>query len=327
MQTVNRVIDVTGTPGLDGMAARLAVSIHLPDAPAPASALVFAVPGGGYSRGYFDMRFPGHEGYSQAEHHAARGIVTIAVDHLGVGESSAGDTGRIQFEHLALAYDACVRRVLDDLRAGSVEGVAPMTPSAIIGIGQSMGGCVSIVTQALHGTFDAIGVLGYSAIHTRLPQREIAQEVANAEAIEGITRGSTGRGARETVMQDHVYPFHFEDVPSDILAADMAGGYPIRTQCPPWGSATIPDCAVQMMLPGVVSNEAAAVRVPVFVGNGERDVCPDPRAEPGAYRASNDITTMIVPQMAHMHNFASSRDVLWDRLAGWYLDVAQRGRT
>ena len=34
----------------------------------------------------------------------------------------------------------------------------------------------------------------------------------------------------------------------------------------------------------VVAEEAAAVDVPVFIGVGERDVCPDPWAEPASYR-------------------------------------------
>ncbi len=50
--------------------------------------MVFAMPGGGYSRGYFDMEFEGHSGYSQAAHHVERGLVVVSIDHLGVGEST-----------------------------------------------------------------------------------------------------------------------------------------------------------------------------------------------------------------------------------------------
>ena len=35
------------------------------------------------------------------------------------------------------------------------------------------------------------------------------------------------------------------------------------------------------------------------------------------YRGSHDITVVVVPQMAHMHNFAHTRAQLWDRLAGF----------
>lgn len=311
----------TGDLTLGSMAA----TIHLPppDQLPKRPTLVFAVPGGGYSRGYFDMRFAGHDGYSQAADHVAHGIVLVAIDHIGVGDSSTDRNDAIQFEHLAASYDRCCRAILGGLRSGTlIEGKNPIAPCVVIGIGQSMGGCVSILAQGAHATFDAIAVLGYSAIHTRLPQRDPAQEAANLAVASELSRGGVGRSPRDVTMQDYAYPFHWEDVPPDILAADMDGGYPLRRVSPPFGSATMPDCTVQMMIPAVVAAEAGSITVPVFIGNGARDVCPDPRAEPGAYTAATDITTVVVPQMAHMHNFASTRQQLWDRLASWYLTVA-----
>lgn len=66
-----------------------------------------------------------------------------------------------------------------------------------------------------------------------------------------------------------------------------------------------------MMTPGAVADEAAAVDVPVLVACGERDVVPDPAAEPTAYRSSPDVQVDVVPRMAHMHNFAHTREQLW----------------
>jgi hypothetical protein len=97
----------------------------------------------------------------------------------------------------------------------------------------------------------------------------------------------------------------------------MAGGYPLRKTVPPFGSGTIPTCALQMMSPGFIAEEAASVSVAVLVGVGERDVCPDPLAEARAYASSRDVSVYVVPTMAHMHNFASTRHLLWDRIAGW----------
>ena len=73
------------------------------------------------------------------------------------------------------------------------------------------------------------------------------------------------------------------------------------------------------------ANVANAVGVPVFIGVGERDVCPDPRAKPRAYGNSPDITVCIVPRMAHMHNFAGTREVLWARLEYWTRGIAASG--
>jgi hypothetical protein len=50
---------------------------------------------------------------------------------------------------------------------------------------------------------------------------------------------------------------------------------------------------------------------------GERDTAREPHREPTAYERSADITLFVCDQMAHMHNFASTRVKLWDRLIGW----------
>ncbi|HLZ97861.1 MAG TPA: hypothetical protein VKP66_07905, partial [Steroidobacteraceae bacterium] len=206
-------------------------------------------------------------------------------------------------------------------------GMAPIASLTRIGIGQSMGGKVTVLAQGRRGTFDAIGVLGASAIHTQLPQRDAAAR-ESAERGHRQVRGSAvdsesvAKASRS--IADFVFPFHWEDVPPDIVNADIVGGYPLRRPpVPPFGSASIPPCAVTMMSPGAIAAEAAAVRVPVFVGVGERDVCPDPRAEPRAYADSPDITLCIVPRMAHMHNFAGTREMLWARLERWIGSVPE----
>lgn len=48
--------------------------------------VVFATPGGTYSRRYWDLQPPGRTGYSQAEWVVARGDVLIALDYLGGGD-------------------------------------------------------------------------------------------------------------------------------------------------------------------------------------------------------------------------------------------------
>ena len=79
----------------------------------------------------------------------------------------------------------------------------------------------------------------------------------------------------------------------------------------------MPPSAIEMVEPGCVSEEAAAITVPVLVAVGERDVVPDPRAEPQAYAHSPDITVFVAPRMSHMHNFASTREQFWARLHAW----------
>lgn len=312
-------------------AQRIALTAFLPDTRSVSGCVVFASPGGGYGRGYYDMHFDGYQGYSQAEHHVTRGHVVIAYDHLGVGDSSTDGLATMTIEDIAAANHAAVAECAARIRSGTLDAGFPAVPrAACIGIGQSMGGGVSIIMQANHASFDAIGVLGYSAIHTVLPQRT-REDVERGIAIYDVGRDT----AVETLslerssaqVADFVYPFHWEDVPRDILDADMAEGYPIRRTAPAFGSLTIPNCAIGMMAPRYVERDAAAIDVPVFIGLGERDTSPDPRLEPSAYRAARDTSLFIVPRMAHMHNFASTRQLLWDRLSDWMLMVARGGRT
>jgi alpha-beta hydrolase superfamily lysophospholipase len=316
-------VDVSDRLRLAGP-VEIAATVFLPEEPALSDPpiVIFGVPGGGYSRGYYDMHFPGHDGYSQAEYHTLRGVVFVACDPVGVGDSTLLEPAEITFELLAASHDAAVREICTRLGAGTLAaGVAPLAHFLRIGIGQSMGGKITVLAQGLHGSFDGIAVLGASAIHTVLPQPTAAGYEA-ARSGHKLSRGAAvdGQSVAESSrsIEDFRYPFHWEDVPEDILRADMDRGYPLRrAPAPPFGSLTIPPCAVTMMSPGVIAREAAAVTVPVLVGVGERDTCPNPLAEPSAYPNSGDVTVYIVPQMAHMHNFASTRAQLWQLIEAW----------
>jgi pimeloyl-ACP methyl ester carboxylesterase len=302
---------------------RIAMTAYLPDAGALSGCVIFASPGGGYSRGYYDMSFPGHDGYSQAAHHTARGHVLVAYDHLGVGDSRTDENASISIADIADANHEAVAQVQALIREGRLSPDLPALPDAFhVGIGQSMGGGVTIIMQGRHRTFDAIGVLGYSAIHTLLPQRAESDREALATLSRRPDPADLSVEAFSATVTDFLYPFHWEDVPADLVEADMGGGYPARRTAPPFGSLTIPNCVVGMMAPGFVREEAARIAAPVFLAFGERDVSADPHAEPSAFPAANDISLLAVPRMAHMHNFAGTRRWLWDRLSAWAADRA-----
>lgn len=310
----------------------IAATVHLPEPGhiAAPTVVIFAVPGGGYSRGYFDMHFPGHTGYSEADFHTGRGMIMIACDHLGVGDSTLSHLDTLTPANVADAYALAVRKLCQQISDGTLApGYAPIKSFAKIGIGQSLGGMMTIISQGRNHVFDGIAPLGYSAIHTQLPQPDKAVQKALADSFNqgpGMNSETTSKVAiRESSanVPDYRYPFHMEDVPKDILEADMAGGYPMRKTAPPFGSTTMPMCSVLGMTPGIVAKEAAAVKTPVLIAMGERDVCPEPHAEPGAYRSSGDVSLFIAPKMAHMHNFATTRQAFWARTSVWAARVAR----
>jgi hypothetical protein len=320
-------VDVPVAPGGRG---QVTATVFFPERAPAAPTVIFALPGGGYSRGYFDLHFPGRDGYSQAEHHVARGAVFVAMDHLGVGASSTDANNILTIEHIAGANHQAVREILARLRAGLVEGVARIEPGLVVGTGQSMGGGVTIIMQGRHRTYDAIMSLGYSAVHTSLPQRRPEMRDAIKVAFAGFSRATQPQDLSvpqsSERIPDFLYPFHCEDVPDDIVQADLAGGYPLRQSPPSWGSATVPRCVVAMMSPGYVAEEAASIDVPVFLGFGERDVSEAPHREPTMFPRATDITVFVVPRMAHMHNFASTRRLLWERSMDWVDAIGRAAR-
>jgi alpha-beta hydrolase superfamily lysophospholipase len=331
MRSYDLHIDITGATELPG-ALRTAVTVHLPDRIDGPLDVLFGYPGGGFGRRYYDVqRLPG---YSQAERHTQQGFGFVACDHLGVGDSDQPDTFALTYENLAQANHATSHAVVTGLRDGSlIEGTGPVEVRTVVGMGQSMGGCLLTVQQANHATFDGVAFLGWSGISTNFPAPDGSR----------ITYPMPPRGTDLRPIADQVlgvvapddshyrYCFHWPDEEPELMETDLASYRPYTDvlrgdDATPWGSASVPACAITMMTPGAVSSEAAAITVPVLVGCGERDTVPDPWAEPTAYRGTSEVVLMVVPRMAHMHNFARTRAVLWDGIAHFARGVQRRPR-
>jgi pimeloyl-ACP methyl ester carboxylesterase len=347
MQTaIELTIDVAGAAGL-AIPAHTAVTIHLPDEGrlADPPVVCFAFPGGGYCRRYYSFDMPDGTGGGEAGFHCERGWIFVACDHLGFGDSTIPEGNRLTLESAAAANDATVRAVMERLQHGTVApGLRPITGATTLGIGQSMGGCFTVIAQGRHGTFDGIAILGFSAIHTVVPTRPgrpafawpwiprngplddpLILNRAALAAARGAVLGDADsiRAAAAAAEHPFQWSFHYDDEPADIVALDMAASAGKASPLPLWRSATTPPCGIYMVAPGVVASEAAAIGVPVLLAVGERDVVPDPAAEPRAYKSSPDITVYVCPRMGHMHNFAHTRALFWQRLHSWGTSVAQ----
>jgi alpha-beta hydrolase superfamily lysophospholipase len=319
MRSYDHSVDITGTTELAGP-LRTAVTVHLPDRIDGPLDLLFGFPGGGFGRRYYDVQ--ALPGYSQAEHHTRQGFGFVACDHLGVGDSDLPDTFDLTYENLAHANSATTEAVVAGLRAGTlVQGVGPIEVRTVVGMGQSMGGCLLTVQQANHATFDGVALLGWSGISTNFPAPD-GGRISYPMPPRGTDLRPIAAQVLGVVAPDdshYRFCFHWPDEEPALMEIDLASYRPYTDvvrgdEATPWGSATVPACAVTMMTPGAVSKEASAITVPVLVGCGERDTVPDPWAEATAYRGTPDVSLVVVPRMAHMHNFARSRAVLWDRI-------------
>ena len=114
-------IDVTGAVHHDEP-LQVSVTVVAPAVPlAPRPFVVIAIPGGTYHRRYWDLHPPGRTGFSQAEFLAERGVVVVACDYLGGGDSSRPDDGDfIGLEVQADAAHGVFERVRDDLAQGAL---------------------------------------------------------------------------------------------------------------------------------------------------------------------------------------------------------------
>lgn len=265
------------------------------DRPRP---ILFMVPGAGYSRHYYDMCLDGDWSYSQARYHAARGCVVAMMDYAGAGDSKAERADALDFHAIAEIHDHAIATLMATLADGSAHPDVPAIGAGkAIGIGQSLGGVVTTITQARHASCQAIAILGASARETSFPQRP-------------------GQPAGSDI--DWTYVFHSDATPAEIVAMDMGAGYPVRTHVPEFATNDIPACTAELFTrPDYLSSYAADIAVPLFLGYGSRDTSGDPRKEPSAYGRVDDFSLCIIADMAHMHNFAPTRAQLWKRLQAW----------
>jgi alpha-beta hydrolase superfamily lysophospholipase len=315
-------IDVTDVAGLDEPAT-IGVSVHAPvEEPLLHTGIVcFAKPGAGFTRHYFTDDLPGPSSGAQAAWHAARGWTFVSCDHLGVGTSSRHATESLTFRTVAAAADAAERQVIERLADGTLaDQLPPVRDPLVVGLGQSMGGSLLVVQQARHRTYNGIGVLGYSAIHTRPPLPPGAIEMVlpwmprdarfdDQSAMLNPDRVITAAHVSmsdEEFISNIAWGFHFDDV--DRRAAStgrwISDGY-------------LHAIIAYVTTPGIIASEAAAIEVPVLVAVGERDTVADPRGEPRAYLSSRSVDLFICPRMAHMHNFAGTRHTFWRRIETW----------
>lgn len=330
VRSVELRIDVTEAAGL-GEPASIAVTVTAADATPPDPVVCFAKPGAGYGRGYYTEDLPGPGHGAQAAWHAERGWIFVSVDHLGVGDSSLHDPERLTFAPVIAASQAAESEVRRKLAAGTlIDGLGPITDPLTIGIGQSMGGAFTIVQQGRHHGYDGVAVLGYSPLRTQpptapgrppLPLPWVPRDTQLSDAVVTNRPALAGRADTDSVEADDMpmaWGFHYDDVDASLVRRDLED-YPARHgDVPAWGSATIPATAVLWCLaPGSTLAEAAAIRCPVLVALGERDVLVDPRGEPRAYESAQSVDLFVCPRMAHMHNFAGTRELFWQRLATW----------
>jgi pimeloyl-ACP methyl ester carboxylesterase len=265
---------------------------------APARAVMFAVPGGTYTKDYWHLEVPGRSGYSFAERMVAAGFAVVAVDNLGTGASTRPPSGDdAGLEPMAEANASVAARLRSRFPG------APM-----IGVGHSMGAALAVMQQARSRSFDCLAVLGYgyqplAGLSEDLPYDQlIAASAGRFSRLFGPCPDGYYRIDRSVLRPQ----FHFDDVPDDVVSADDIH------------ATVLPRAALHAVSATPVWRPlASAVEVPVFQGWGERDNTPDPHRDGAYFGSCTDYTLFVLPRSGHCHNLATTRATLWDRLIAW----------
>jgi pimeloyl-ACP methyl ester carboxylesterase len=305
--------DVTGISP-SGERLTQAAWAFLPERPVEAPAILVCLAGGLYDKQYWHLEIEGHTGYSFGEHLAAAGYIVIAVDHLAVGESTdPTDSGPLGLELLATGDAEVVRQIRGQSGNGSlIDGLPPVT-LPVVGVGHSMGSCLTTMVQARASVYDAVVLLGYGVQITNVYGQSADADDLEARIQQTIEAACQLAGAEPTdshMIGPRSYlaaMFYGGEVPQEVIDADTAAQsrVPLRA-------------AAEVTTPGFVEKYTPQLEVPVFLAFGAAiDVSPDPYAEPANYTGSTYVTLHLVPKSGHCHNFASHRAALWDRIAAW----------
>jgi hypothetical protein len=286
MKSTDMMLDVTSATGLPEK-IHIAATLHLPsDMETPPQHLIFVMHGGGYTKGYWHPAFA-DESYSFARWFTNQGKAVLAIDMLGMGQSSRPEPeSSLSSAIIASAHAEALRQVVGQWTK----------PVSVTGLGHSMGGMMIIAQGAAHPVFDRIAVLGWANEPMILGDTDVA--TMQADLIPS--------GYLATPRQPMRKLFYWDDVPDDLIKADEVAA-----------SLTPATMGRDALTPGIVHTAAAAITVPVLVVQSTIDTSPSPEKEPAYFTASSDVELQRLEQAAHCQNFAGTRVKHWTQLNAW----------
>jgi pimeloyl-ACP methyl ester carboxylesterase len=263
-------------------------------------AILVCWPGGSYARSYWE--FANAPGYDFAAHMASRGFTVVAADPLGVGDSSRpANVDAVTLEVMAAGCAEFTRQLRRHLALGD--------EVPVIGVGHSLGGCITVIAQALYGCYDRVVSLGYThgvkdAVTSAAGECTEPRAAATEQARAFFEDWEAGY-AISPRAPNHAW-LYTPSTPPDVVAADdrTVAAWPRQAY-------------VEALLAGNTIRYAAEVGCPVFLGFGDHDIPDHPRDDASFYTGSSDLTIVVLDDAAHCHNFSPNRRSLWDRIGEW----------
>lgn len=312
-------VDVTDSvplPGRHELAARVIAPRDLRNRE---PVLLFCVPGGFLTGDYYDLDVPGDPSYSFAIRMAQCGFITAAIDSLGSGASTRPADGfALGVEPLADAHHSAWQQIIAGLADGSlVPELGRQAELVSIGVGHSLGSCLSVVHQArarchaglLLYSFSADGLAMYLLPEERefignpLGARANLERFSRAHFDDPYPKSGTGES------EDGGPAFSTGNAEPAAVAALQA-----------IGTNLIGPAGLLTLFPGGFSPEASQISVPVFVAAGDHDLHTAQRTPP-AFPKSSEVVAYTLSDCWHCHFVAHQRAKLWDRSARWIQEL------
>jgi pimeloyl-ACP methyl ester carboxylesterase len=310
-------LDVSDAVDLPG-AHEIAADLLLPhaDTLGERPLILSCLPGGFLTRSYYDLEVDGSRTYSFAEHMAARGFISVAFDHLGIGASSRPPDEQgfeLGVEAFARADHAALDQVMERLRTGKESDLAALPGLRSIGVGHSMGSCLSVVQQAVAPSHTALVLFSFTT--AGLPEALTPEELGIANDREQIqTRlvelarkrfGSPWPQGGGAASDSPGAAFQVGTAPEDAGRALQNASTNVLA---------IP--GLLSMIPGGYAPYAECIDVPVFIAAGDHDIH-SVRDVPAHFPKSPEVVAYLLEDTWHCHFVSNQRTRLWDRVAHW----------
>jgi pimeloyl-ACP methyl ester carboxylesterase len=301
-------------------AGDIAVEIIWPENIQPAVAF-FCLPGGSMNRRYYDLAAEGDTSFSFASAMAGRGMMTISIDHLGIGDSFRPSDGFVLTPDRIMRANANVAaHVLDGLRAGSLMTELEALPRLIaVGVGHSMGAMLTVMQQAFHPLYDALLLLGFGnrglISHLPKPAHHLIDnhEAVKAE-IEDVARKIYESPCPRMKPSPEASKIFYGE------KADRAGVSALKAA----RDALLVVAGLQSMIPGSFAPSFEKITAPIFLGLGDSDIAGPPHDTPAIFQNSRDITLLVLEETGHCQFIFPSRGHLFGRIGDWAAAIVRQ---
>ena len=251
----------------------------------PSGKLLFCLPGGGASCGYFDLGTAGGLDLSFASRMTDLGHHVITMDHVGTGTNPLPPSHPFLKPRQASDYLAAALDVM--LMDNGLEQLDR------IGVGHSMGGMITTLIQARHKAFSGIALLGSSA-------RGLDWGTTEEEKTYQDRPDELERDLEKLVLAR--YGTAFTEIPGGPSGKSITfGGFnEAATQLLRDNMAELYAAGgTTSMIRGSFSAEVAAIDVPIFFAFGDHDIGAPPEEVPQDYTGSSDIEFHILEECGH----------------------------